>query len=45
MKRLEKDAPEAGAARLDGRDDFVDVVADDAEAHILRVLLDDCEDA
>ena len=44
MKRLEKDAPEAGAARLDGRDDFVDVVADDAEAHVLRVLLDDCED-
>lgn len=35
--------PEARAATLDGGDDAVDVVADDAEADILGVLFDDCE--
>lgn len=37
-----RNAPEAGAARLDGGDNLVDIVADDAEAHVLGVLLDDC---
>ena len=33
--------PEARTATLDGGDDLVDVVADDAEADVLRILLDD----
>lgn len=31
-------APEPSASRLHGRNDLVDIVANDAEAHILRVL-------
>lgn len=38
----ESDLPEASATRLNGGDDLVDVVADDAEADVLGILLDDC---
>lgn len=34
--------PEARAARLHCRNDLAQVVADDAEAHVVGVLLDDC---
>ena len=37
----ERREAKARAAALDGGDDLVDVVADDAEADVLRVLLDD----
>ena len=37
----ERREPEAGAPTLDGGHDLVHVVADDAEPHVLRVLLDD----
>ena len=42
LVELERVEAEARAARLDGGNDLVDVVADDAEAHVARVLLDDC---
>ena len=42
QERVAHGLPETGAARLDGWDDAIDVVADDAEAHVLRVLFDDC---
>lgn len=35
-------SPEARASGLDGRNYLIDVVADDTEANILRVLFDDC---
>ena len=41
LRAIEGREPEARAATLDGRDDFVDVVADNAEAHVACVLLHD----
>ena len=38
---VREDEPKASAAGLDGGDDLVHVVADDAEADVLRELLDD----
>jgi len=42
-ERARGSSPETSTTRLDGGDDLVDVVADDAEANVLGELLDDCE--
>jgi hypothetical protein len=41
-ERARGSSPESSTTRLDGGDDLVDVVADDAEANVLGELLDDC---
>ena len=41
LRAIERREAEARAPALDGRDDFVDVVADNAEAHVACVLLHD----
>lgn len=42
LARFQRREAEAGAAALDGGNDFVHIVADDAKAHITRVLLHHC---
>lgn len=39
---LERSKPEPSASRLNSRNDFAHIVANDAEAHILGVLFNDC---
>jgi len=41
---VQRGEPEAGAARLQRRDDLADVVADEAKPRVARVLLYHCTD-
>ena len=42
LVEFERVETETGTTRLDGGNDLVDVIADDAEADVLGVLLNDC---
>ena len=42
LARLQRCKSKLGTARLDGRNDLVQVVADETKAHIFRILLNNC---
>lgn len=42
LSRLERGETKLGATRLNGRDDLVEVVANETKANIQRILFDNC---